>query len=149
MTIYIIPILALKCTIFVNTTRKLKNLLYENLLKILGLVLISFSLLTFTSCSKDDDPADNDFFVGTYNGSVGYTDGGSNNISDANGKVTVTKIASGTKYNFSFSNGIPDLNGIEFEKTGDNSMINIGSGANAIITIDNNDLDTCCAFSTN
>ena len=113
----------------------------KNLLKILGLVLISFSILTFTSCSKDDDPADNDFFVGTYNGSVGYTDGGSNNISDANGKVTVTKIASGTKYNFAFSNGIPDLNGVEFQKTGDNTLINVGSNANAMITINNNDLD--------
>lgn len=112
----------------------------KNLLKILGLFLISFSLLTFTSCSKDDDPADNDFFVGTYTGQVNYSDGGTTSISNANGKVTVSKIGSATKYNFAFSDGIPDLNGIEFQKTGDNSMINVGSGANAVITIDNNDL---------
>ena len=110
----------------------------KNLLKILSIVVLS--VFVFASCSRDDDPADNDFFVGTYNGTVSYNDGNTN-ISSDNGKVTVVKIASGTKYNFAFSNGIPDLNGVEFQKTGDNTLINIGSNANAMITINNNDLD--------
>lgn len=110
----------------------------KNLLKILSIVVLS--VFVFASCSRDDDPADNDFFVGTYNGTVSYNDGNTN-ISSDNGKVTVVKIASGTKYNFAFSNGIPDLNGVEFQKTGDNTLINVGSNANAMITINNNDLD--------
>lgn len=110
----------------------------KNLLKILSIVVLS--VFVFASCSRDDDPADNDFFVGTYNGTVSYNDGNTS-ISSDNGKVTVVKIASGTKYNFAFSNGIPDLNGVEFQKTGDNTLINVGSNANAMITINNNDLD--------
>lgn len=110
----------------------------KNLLKILSIVVLS--VFVFASCSRDDDPADNDFFIGTYNGTVSYNDGNTS-ISSDNGKVTVVKIASGTKYNFAFSNGIPDLNGVEFQKTGDNTLINVGSNANAMITINNNDLD--------
>ncbi|MBW8358524.1 MAG: hypothetical protein K0M63_01835 [Weeksellaceae bacterium] len=110
----------------------------KNIHKILSIIVVSFFILT--ACSRDDDPADNDFFAGTYNGSVSYNDG-SSNINTADGKVFVTKIASGTKYNFSFSNGIPALNGIEFQKTGDNTLINVGSTATTYIKIDNNDLD--------
>jgi hypothetical protein len=110
----------------------------KNLLKIVSIFVLS--LFVIASCSRDDDPADNDFFVGTYNGSVSYNDG-SNNINTADGKVIVSKIASGTKYNFTFSNGIPALNGIEFQKTGDNTLINVGSTATTYIKIDNNDLD--------
>lgn len=112
----------------------------KNLLKILGLLLMSFTLISLTSCSRDDDPVDNDFFAGTYKGKVSYNDGGSVNITNDNGSVFVTKIASGTKYNFTFSDNIPDLNNIEFEKKGDNSMIMIGSTATSYIRIDNNEL---------
>ena len=111
----------------------------KNLMKYFGLLLMVFSMLSLVSCSRDDDPADNDFFAGTYNGSVSYYDGSKTINSDA-GKVFVTKIASGTTYNFTFSDGIPSLNGIEFQKTGDNTMISVGSSANSYIRIDNNTL---------
>lgn len=110
----------------------------KNLLKTFGIFILS--LFVIVSCSRDDDPADNDFFAGTYNGSISYVDG-SNNINTADGKVFVTKIASGTKYNFKFSNGIPDLNGIEFQQTGDNTLVSVGSTGTSYIKIDNNDLD--------
>lgn len=103
-------------------------------------MLLVFTALSFSSCSKDDDPADNDFFAGTYKGSVSYNDGGSTNISTDAGSVFVTKIASGTKYNFTFSNNIPSLNGIEFNKQGDNTLVMVGSTATSYIRIDNNTL---------
>ncbi|WP_100076395.1 hypothetical protein [Chryseobacterium camelliae] len=109
-------------------------------IKILGLfMLVFFTALSFTSCSDDDDPANNDFFAGTYRGSVSYNEG-SNNISANDGSVFVTKIASGTKYNFAFSNNIPDLNGVEFQQTGDNTLVMVGSNATTYIRIDNNEL---------
>lgn len=109
-------------------------------MKILGaLMLVMFTTVSLSSCKDDDDPADNDFFAGTYKGSVSYNDD-SNNISANDGSVFVTKIASGTKYNFAFSNGIPDLNGLEFAKQGDNSLVMVGSNALVYVRIDNNDL---------
>lgn len=112
----------------------------KNLMKIFGaLVLVMFTAITLSSCKDDDDPADNDFFAGTYKGSVSYNDG-STNINTNDGSVFVTKIASGTKYNFTFSNGIPDLNGLEFQKTGDNTLVMVGSNALVYVRIDNNDL---------
>ncbi len=109
-------------------------------MKIFGvLVLVMFTAISLSSCKDDDDPADNDFFAGTYKGSVSYN-GDGNNISTNEGSVFVTKIASGTKYNFAFSNGIPDLNGLEFQKTGDNSLVMVGSNALVYVRIDNNDL---------
>lgn len=107
--------------------------------RFLGLFILLFSVISLASCSRDDDPADNDFFAGTYSGSISYYDGSTTNSQD-NGKVFVTKVGSGTKYNFSFSDGIPDLNGIEFKKEGDNSLISIGSSATSYIRIDNDDL---------
>ncbi|CAD7804183.1 hypothetical protein CHRY9390_01187 [Chryseobacterium aquaeductus] len=112
----------------------------KNAIKILGVfMLFMFTAISFTSCSNDDDPADNDFFAGTYKGSISYNDGSTTNSTD-NGEVFVTKIASGTKYNFRFSNGIPDLNGLEFEKQGDNSLVMVGSTALVYVRIDNNEL---------
>ncbi len=49
------------------------------------------------------------------------------------GSVFVTKIASGTKYNFAFSDKIPDLNGVEFEKKGDNTLVSVGEQMNYLI----------------
>ena len=111
----------------------------KNVLKILGVFVLLFAVTSITSCRSDDDPADNDFFAGTYKGSISYTDD-QNNISTDNGEVFVTKIASGTKYNFRFSNGIPDLNGLEFEKQGDNTLVMINSNALVYVRIDNNEL---------
>lgn len=109
----------------------------KNLLKFLAVTF--FALFVFTACSDDDDPANNDFFAGTYKGSVSYRDG-DNTLSSDNGSVFVTKIASGTKYNFAFSNRIPDLNGIEFEKKGDNILVSVGADEMSYIRIDSNKL---------
>lgn len=109
-------------------------------IRILGLfLLIFFAVTSFASCSDDDDPANNDFFAGTYRGNISYNDA-DNDISTDNGSVFVTKIASGTKYNFAFSNGIPDLNGIEFNQEGDHTLVMVGSTATSYIRIDNDEL---------
>mgnify|MGYP003582931425 FL=1 len=87
--------------------------------------------LVFLACSKDDDPADNDLFVGTYNGSISYRNG-STSISTQTGKVTVVKA--GNNYDFKFSDGIPDLNGVEFNRN-ENEAISIGSDGTKYIRI--------------
>lgn len=111
----------------------------KNVFKILGVFVLLFTAFSLSSCSDDDDPADNDFFAGTYKGSISYKDN-DNDIATDNGEVFVTKIASGTKYNFRFSNGIPDLNGLEFQKQGDNSLVMVNSNALVYVRIDNNEL---------
>lgn len=79
------------------------------------LCLLFFSTLLITSCSEDNDPVDDDLFVGTYEGAIGYLEtGSSTNISTNEGKVTLVKV--GDTYNFNFSDGIPSLNGIKMEK---------------------------------
>jgi len=92
----------------------------KNLLRVLGI----FSLIFIAAaCSKDDDPADNDLFVGTYDGSVSYTDG-DDEISSDDSSVTVVKA--GNNYNFKFNkSGIPTLKGVEFEEDGDHGVINV------------------------
>ena len=77
---------------------------------ILSLILVAFA---FTSCSSDDDPADNDLFIGKYKGKVTYIKGDEKKSND-DGSVTVTKI--GNTYNFTFSDGIPSITGIEMDK---------------------------------
>jgi len=111
----------------------------KNVMKFFGLFLLVFSMFAMSSCRSDDDPVDNDFFAGTYKGNISYFDG-SSTITKDNGSVFVTKIASGTKYNFRFSDGIPDLNGVEFNQEGDNVLVMVGSTESAYITIDNNTL---------
>ena len=109
----------------------------KNLLKLIAVTV--FALFVFTACNDDDDPANNDFFAGTYKGKITYVDG-SNTLTADNGSVFVTKIASGTKYNFAFSDKIPDLNGIEFEKKGDNTLVSIGASEASYIRIDDKKL---------
>lgn len=87
--------------------------------------------LAFVACSKDDDPADNDVFVGTYNGTISYNNG-STSIRTETGKVTVVKT--GNNYDFKFSDGIPDLNGVQFQKN-ENEAISIGSDESKYIKI--------------
>ncbi|KMQ63706.1 hypothetical protein ACM40_02615 [Chryseobacterium sp. BLS98] len=109
-------------------------------IRILGIFMLVFvATLSFASCSSDDDPVNNDFFAGTYKGKISYNDGSTTNSTD-NGSVFVTKIASGTKYNFAFSNSIPDLNGVEFQQQGDHTLVMVGSSATSYIRIDNNEL---------
>lgn len=84
--------------------------------------IICIAILSF-SCSKDDDPADNDLFVGKYEGSVGFSSD-DDNISSESSSVTVVKV--GNNYNFNFNqSGIPSLTGVKFEKDGDSGVINI------------------------
>lgn len=111
----------------------------KSILKILGVGL--FAAFVFTACSKDDDPTDNDFFVGTYKGQISY-EGAGDDVSATNGSVTVVKVASGTTYSFKFSNGIPDINNVQFEKKGDNILVNVGGqeGVN-YIRLDASNLD--------
>ena len=93
--------------------------------KIIALVsVICLSLVAFSSisCSKNDDPADNDLFVGTYKGSISYSNGEKKESFD-NGSVTVVKT--GNDYYFRFSDGIEDLKGVSFKKEGDNTLVNI------------------------
>ena len=93
--------------------------------KIFALVtVICLSLVAFSciSCSKNDDPADNDLFVGTYKGEISFLKG-KEKKSVENGSVTVVKT--GNDYYFRFSDGIEDLKGVSFKKEGDNRLVNI------------------------
>ena len=89
------------------------------LFSVICLSLVAFSCI---SCSKNDDPADNDLFIGTYKGKVSYSDSQQKKSAD-NGAVTVIKT--GNDYYFRFSDGIPDLKGVSFKKEGDNTLVNI------------------------
>src|SRR5690606_33845414 len=110
---FILPSVILKLN-FMKITGKMFGML-------LGILI--FSSFAFVSCSSDDDsPADSDIFVGTYRGDVSYSNGESN-TSDENGRVTVVKV--GNNYNFEFSNGIPSITGVEFERDGE-TLINVG-----------------------
>ncbi len=100
----------------------------KNKLRILGALLISMFVFA-VACSKDDDPADNDFFVGTYNGTITFNNG-SETITDDDGRVTVVKV--GDSYNFDFGTGIPNINGVKFQKQDDNTYVSIGDGLTGI-----------------
>ncbi|MEO9891043.1 hypothetical protein [Aurantibacter sp.] len=79
------------------------------------LCLLFISSLFFASCSKDNDPADDNLFVGTYNGTISYSDVNTNTeISTDDGRVTLVKV--GDTYTFDFSDGIPSLKGIKMDK---------------------------------
>lgn len=94
--------------------------------KMLGwiLALLFVTSLTAISCSDDESPAEHDVFVGTYDGTISYDNGDGEPIYAGNGSVTVVKA--GNNYNFVFSNGIPDITGVEFESDGE-TLINIGA----------------------
>lgn len=104
--------------------------------KIFSLVALTTATISFVGCSKDDDPKDNDLFVGTYKGSVSYSSSDVN-ISTDEGSVTVVKI--GDTYNFNFSNDIPSINGMKIEK-GENHFEVSGWFQGSIIKIDENKL---------
>ena len=87
------------------------------------------------SCSKDDDPKDNDLFVGTYKGRVSYSNG-DESISNNDGSVTVVKV--GDKYTFNFSDGIPSIKNKEIKKGQNSFTLDWDEGS--IITIDESKL---------
>lgn len=105
-------------------------------IKLLGAMIIAVMMVTAVACSKDDDPADNDFFVGTYDGDISFNDG-SETIIDDDGRVTVVKV--GDSYSFDFGSGIPNITGVKFQESGDNTYTSIGDGVTGI-TIDENSL---------
>lgn len=94
----------------------------KKLFTLVTLICISIVAFSSISCSKKDDPADNDLFVGTYKGKISYTNGQDQKAAD-NGSVTVVKT--GNDYYFRFSDGIEDLKGVSFKKEGDNRLVNI------------------------
>lgn len=100
----------------------------KNQFKIFGVLIIA-SLMFAVGCSKDDSPTETDLFVGTYEGTITYSDGG-DLITDGDGKVTVSKV--GSTYNFTFGSGIPDINGVKFEESSDGSYVSVGDGFTGI-----------------
>ena len=94
----------------------------KKLFTLVTLICISLVAFSSISCSKKDDPADNDLFVGTYKGKISYTNGQDQKATD-NGAVTVVKT--GNDYYFRFSDDIEDLKGVSFKKEGDNRLVNI------------------------
>lgn len=83
----------------------------------LGLgMLILTAVISFTSCSKDDDPADNNLFIGKYEGKIAFDDlkDNSKDVPSGDGSITVTKT--GNTYNFAFGNGIPNLNALTLKR---------------------------------
>ena len=102
----------------------------KNSIKFLSVLLIA--TFVFISCRKDDAPADNNLFVGTYDGSISYLTPGENKSTN-NGKVTVVKV--GDNFDFIFSDGIPDLKGVQFKNDGDNTVVSIDDNASKFIRI--------------
>lgn len=101
--------------------------------RILGtLSAVSLSMLLLYSCSKDKDPKDSDVFIGSYEGNIAYKSD-TDDKSTSTGKVTVSKV--GDTYNFAFSDGIPNVNGISFIKEDEEFSINVGSSATSYIRI--------------
>lgn len=100
----------------------------KNLMRIIGAMLIAMAIFV-VGCSKDDDPADNDFFVGTYNGNITFNNG-SETITDSDGRVTVVKV--GDSYSFDFGSNIPNITGVKFQKKDDNTYVSIGDGITGI-----------------
>lgn len=100
----------------------------KNLMRITGAMLIAMAIFV-VGCSKDDDPADNDFFVGTYNGNITFNNG-SETITDSDGRVTVVKV--GDSYSFDFGSNIPNITGVKFQKKDDNTYVSIGDGITGI-----------------
>lgn len=94
--------------------------------------ILGISMLLLNSCSKDKDPKDSDLFIGTYEGTISYKSD-TDDKATSTGKVTVSKI--GDTYNFTFSDGIPNVNNITFIKEDDVFSVNVGSSATSYIRI--------------
>ena len=114
----------------------IKTKIMKKTIQYLGIMLLAVAV--FASCSKDTSPADTDVFVGTYNGRISYNaSGDANDVAATNGTVRVAKI--GNNYNFIFSNGIPDITGVQFSKD-DNTLISVGSDESNYIRVTANSL---------
>lgn len=102
-----------------------------------ALSLLLLTVVLFAACSKNTDPADNDIFAGTFRGKIGYTDA-EKNVKQDNGSIFVTKVD--TRYDFKFSDNIPALTNVQFERKDDNTMVSIGSSGTGLITINKDKL---------
>lgn len=100
----------------------------KNTVKLIG-ALVIVSLMFMVSCEKDTDPSETDLFVGTYEGTISFTDG-EETIIDEDGRVTVAKV--GNTYSFIFGSGIPDITGVRFQESDDNTHVSIGDGLEGI-----------------
>ena len=105
----------------------------KSAVKLMSLLFLAF--FTLSSCSKDDDPTDNDLFVGTYEGDISYANFSDpeSNVENGPGKVTVTKLG-GDNYSFSIDRDIPGLDNITMTK-GDNNTIFFNEDEIGAITI--------------
>ncbi len=107
----------------------------KSILKMLGVVL--FASFVFTACSKDDDPSNNDLFAGTYKGRVSYANGSENKSND-NGSVFVTKV--GDRYDFKFSDGIPAITNVSISQD-NNGYIGTVNGYTGVIRFNASNLN--------
>ena len=111
----------------------------KTMMKFFGLALLV--TLVFTACSKDDDPADNNLFVGTYQGTTSYK---ASLTDDAINGDKVTVVKTGNTYRFDFNDGIPNITGITIEK-GENGYVGKVNGYTGVITFDANKLNIAVA----
>lgn len=114
-------------------------------IKFLSLLLVACTV--FISCSTDDDPSDNDLFIGRYDGSISFTSSveGDTNVATTDGHVTVAKV--GDTYTFSFSHSdIPTLGDIQMER-GDNTTLIISNDELGVIRITESSLNIAYADS--
>lgn len=115
----------------------IKNQKMKSRGKMLGWMFVLFLTTSFlVSCSDDDSPADSDVFIGRYDGRVTYSNGESY-TEENDGWVEVVKV--GNNYNFLFSNGIPEISGVEFESDGE-VLINVGATEIKLIRVTANSL---------
>ncbi|MBZ4190653.1 hypothetical protein [Niabella beijingensis] len=114
----------------------------KQLLKFLSLALI-VGTVALASCSKDDNPADNDLFVGTYSGTTSYT-----GVPSGNGKVTVVKVGNTYKFDFRDNGDIPSITDVTIAK-GDEGYIGTANGYTGIIKFNANNLNIAVTKSGN
>ena len=107
----------------------------KSTIKILSVLFLAF--FTLSSCSKDDDPTDNEVFFDEYKGTISYTSE-EKTISPTEGVVRVGKL--GDTYNFYFDSDIPDIKGIKMED-GDGTDLIFEDGALGFIRITASNLD--------
>ena len=80
----------------------------KNLLKVTGILLLTVLQLFLLALAVAVMIRLTTIFAGTYRGNVSYrNNSNSTTINNTNGSVFVTKIASGTRYNFSFQIKFP------------------------------------------
>lgn len=95
------------------------------------------STYLFAACSKDDNPANNDLFAGTYKGNVSYSKG-EENKTNPNGSVFVTKV--GDRYDFKFSDAIPAITNVKMDKD-EQGYIGTVNGYTGVLRINANNLN--------